>query len=99
MPSRFDFIVISRARDVERREHIRRELDRLGIGFRFFMAKEPSIPPPPDFARYDAAAARRRGGFMLSPGEIGCFASHFAPWRECAAGDRPFVVFEDDAVP
>ncbi|CAN5631117.1 hypothetical protein BH10ACT1_BH10ACT1_34420 [soil metagenome] len=32
-------------------------------------------------------------------GVIGCALSHLGLWEEAAAADRPFVVFEDDAVP
>eukprot|EP00401_Gymnodinium_catenatum_P082947 CAMPEP_0117501540 /NCGR_PEP_ID=MMETSP0784-20121206/23351_1 /TAXON_ID=39447 /ORGANISM="" /LENGTH=274 /DNA_ID=CAMNT_0005296797 /DNA_START=71 /DNA_END=895 /DNA_ORIENTATION=+ len=35
---------------------------------------------------------------QMSPGERGCCASHLKAWRMCAAGRRPLIVLEDDAV-
>lgn len=34
----------------------------------------------------------------MSPGERGCCASHLKAWRKCAAGKKPLIVIEDDAV-
>lgn len=34
----------------------------------------------------------------LTKGEIGCFLSHWTLWQRCAAGDEPFLIFEDDVV-
>jgi glycosyl transferase family 25 len=34
----------------------------------------------------------------MSPGERGCCASHLKAWRKCAAGKKPLIVLEDDAV-
>jgi len=37
-------------------------------------------------------------GRDLKPSQLGCFASHYLLWQECAASGQPMVVVEDDAV-
>lgn len=34
----------------------------------------------------------------LTHGEVGCFLSHYALWKECAKGDEHFLILEDDVV-
>ncbi len=33
---------------------------------------------------------------MPSPGEMGCYASHYLAWTKCLALNTPVIVFEDD---
>jgi glycosyl transferase, family 25 len=70
------------------------QLDPLGIDWSFFDA----CTTPPQGLPYDPARARRRHGRELTPGELGCFASHVALWREAAAdpAGRMHVILEDD---
>ena len=52
-------------------------------------------------AAIDASTIARLDGRWerpLSGGELGCFLSHHAIWREVAAGTGPVLVLEDDAV-
>lgn len=53
---------------------------------------------PQEVARlFDAAANARRHPKVLTPGEIGCYASHLACWRAIAAAPAPLaLVLEDD---
>ena len=37
-------------------------------------------------------------GRTLTWGEIACFLSHYALWEECADGEEPYLIFEDDVV-
>lgn len=48
---------------------------------------------------YDEAEAKRRWGRALTPGEIGCYASHYSLWRRLldAEADQ-YVIFEDDVI-
>ena len=32
----------------------------------------------------------------LTKGEVGCFLSHYKLWEECADGDEPYLILEDD---
>eukprot|EP00928_Gymnodinium_smaydae_P053564 TRINITY_DN37527_c0_g1_i1.p2 TRINITY_DN37527_c0_g1~~TRINITY_DN37527_c0_g1_i1.p2 ORF type:complete len:398 (-),score=79.36 TRINITY_DN37527_c0_g1_i1:192-1385(-) len=51
---------------------------------------------------WDDLDSYREQELELSPGERGCADSHIRAWRhcleECAGGDRPLLVLEDDAV-
>jgi glycosyl transferase family 25 len=84
-------VVINLDRDFARLAHMRTQLDRLGLTFERFAALQGEALP-----------ARLRGYFSgctsLSPGEIGCYASHLAIWRRIAEGDiaAPVLVLEDD---
>lgn len=33
----------------------------------------------------------------MTPGELGCFASHYLLWEKCLELNEPIVVIEDDA--
>lgn len=84
-------VVINLDRDVERLAHMREQLDGLGLPFERFSALGGQALP-----------AWLRGYFVgcatLSPGEIGCYASHLSICRRIVAGDiaSPVLVLEDD---
>lgn len=86
-----DIIVINLDRDTDRMAHMRAELDRLQLSYRRFPALRGDCLPP-DLARYFPFGVR------LSPGEIGCYASHLAIMRQIASGalSSPMLVLEDD---
>lgn len=67
-----------------------------GLDWAFFDALT-ALPP---FLSHDAVAARRVLARDLTAGELGCFASHAALWREHAAArdDAVMVVLEDDVM-
>lgn len=71
--------------------HMRGELDRAGIAHERFSALRGDALPM-EIARYFPI------GVDLSPGEIGCYASHLAIMREVVRGERlaPLLVLEDD---
>ena len=71
-----------------------RQLDAIPkLGWSFFDARRDL----PAGLGYDAAAAGRAIRRPMTPGEIGCFASHAALWRELADGTAPaMLVLEDD---
>jgi glycosyl transferase, family 25 len=49
--------------------------------------------------QYDAAVAARRFGRPLSPGEIGCYTSHYKLWEAFLASDaRQIIVMEEDVI-
>lgn len=49
-----------------------------------------------DIAAVDPAILKP-GTTSYRPGSVGSALSHRALWERCAAGDRPFLIFEDDA--
>lgn len=67
-----------------------------GLDWSFFDA----LTALPSFVSYDAVAARRILARGLTPGELGCFASHAMLWRQHAAADDDsvIVVLEDDVM-
>lgn len=87
--------VISLARDLERRAHAGRQLDRLGVDFRFFDALD-GVSGAQLFERCDDDAFVLHTGRAPTPGELGCFASHKALWQRCVDEDRPLLIMEDD---
>jgi glycosyl transferase family 25 len=87
--------VISLAASTARRASVARQLDPTGLSWSFFDAIRPSAlaTPPPE---YDARRRQSFTGYPMSEGEIGCFLSHRAVWREVVARQRPCLVLEDD---
>lgn len=88
--------VISLATDAERRACMKRQLDHLGLPFRFFDGVDGR--PFSDEMRERAAPSRlRRYWNRLTCGEIGCALSHLGAIRAIAADSHPFgIVLEDD---
>lgn len=80
----------------DRRPAMARQLDPLGLDWSFFDA----CTAPPAGLPYAPERARRHHGRELSPGELGCFASHVELWRWLAeqGDDRPLLVLEDDLI-
>jgi len=89
--------VISLAESTARRANVARQLDPTGLPWSFFDAIKPSaLPAPPP--EYDARKRQRFTGYPMSEGEVGCFLSHRAVWREVVARQRSCLVLEDDFV-
>ena len=92
-----EIIVISLKRATERRLSIERQFCELNLPFRFFDAIDGKQGHEL-FAHYDANKARRIGEIPLTPGHLGCYASHFIVWQHCIDLGKPIVVLEDDAM-
>ena len=77
-----------------RRDGMARQLDAIGLDWRFFDA----LTCPPADIPYDPRQAMRAMGRPMSAGELGCFASHRALWREMAESPpaRLMLILEDD---
>jgi glycosyl transferase, family 25 len=88
------FRIISLPGSDDRRRAMARQMELLGADWQFFDAHRT----PPEGLPYRAQAARRMRGRELTPGELGCFASHVAVWRSLLAtpGLDGLCVFEDD---
>ena len=81
--------VISLERSHERRAFMQRQLDDLGLPFRFFNAIDGS--------KMTATKFGEAVGVKLTPGEIGCGLSHLAGIREIAEGEHEYAaILEDD---
>lgn len=66
-----------------------------GLVWAFFDALREPAPPLVS----NPAQSLSRAGRALRPGEVGCYASHFAVWRVFLASDADqLLVFEDDVM-
>ncbi|PZO52424.1 MAG: hypothetical protein DCF16_09315 [Alphaproteobacteria bacterium] len=85
-------IVINLDRDVARMEHMRTQLDRLSMPFERLGAVNGAVLPE-EVKHYFTDP-----GAFLSPGEIGCYASHLILCDRIARGllQAPVLVLEDD---
>lgn len=80
----------------DRRPRIQQQLDATPLTWSFFDA---CTGAPTDLP-YDPARALARHGRRLTPGELGCFASHWALWEELIASEAcdVMLVLEDDLI-
>jgi glycosyl transferase family 25 len=88
--------VISLRDSKDRRANITHQFTQLGTPFEFFDAITPDKALE-HVEGYDRREFFRNCGRYATKPEIACFASHLALWRECAAGQTPFLILEDDA--
>lgn len=89
-------VVVNLARSVDRRQRVEKLLRDAGVAFDVFNAVDGRACNHPLFARVDQNLAEIRRGFLLNPGEIGCYASHFLLWQQAIAENCPLLVLEDD---
>lgn len=92
-----DVVVISLKRAKERRQSIESQFCVLDLPFIFFDAVDGKQSHE-CFAHYDPEKAKRIGEIPLTPGHLGCYASHFLVWLRCAESGKPMIVLEDDAM-
>jgi glycosyl transferase family 25 len=92
-----DIVVISLKRSAERRQSIESQFAGLELPFSFFDAVDGKHGHEL-FAHYEPEKARRIGEIPLSPGHLGCYASHFLVWQRCVESGRSMIVLEDDAM-
>lgn len=89
--------VISLADAAERRAHIESQFSATNQKFKFLDAVDGRKEQHPLFVKYNLAKRLRYKGYGLTPGELGCFASHYLLWEQCIKLGEPIVVIEDDA--
>lgn len=92
MKNLMEKFVISLSDSVIRRNHIKKEFDRYGIGFKFFDAiNKTNID---EFqSKYNISFDE--GNFSI--GEKACFASHVVLWDYCISNNLEYIIiFEDD---
>ena len=91
-------VVISLPSALERRAVMTERLAALGLPFRWFDAIDARGTDVGAQPIYDGRRRRLFFGRDLTGGEIGCLLSHRAVIEQAAAGDRPLLVLEDDAI-
>ncbi|MCH9005506.1 MAG: glycosyltransferase family 25 protein [Proteobacteria bacterium] len=88
--------VISLKGSERRRASIKKQLDNAGKKFTFFDAI-CGADALNHVHHYDDVEFILNCGRSATANEIGCYASHFALWSQCARGSEPFLILEDDA--
>lgn len=91
-----NIVVISLRGSAKRRASIVRQFAERSLEFAFFDALTPKRAAR-EVAGYDSYEFFSNCGRLATDTEIACYASHLAVWRRCAAGDRPYLILEDDA--
>ncbi|MCG7489631.1 glycosyltransferase family 25 protein [Vibrio sp. Of14-4] len=92
--------VINLPSSLERREKISQSFNDIGIDFEFFTAIDGHQGLPPELV--NLPDDKHRIFFRsrpLSPGEKGCYASHYKLWQKCLEIDEPILILEDDGIP
>jgi glycosyl transferase family 25 len=91
-------IVLTLRDSLDRQARIKRALDKAEIEFEFFWGVDGRKDPNPLLAFYDEPKRLRAKGKSMTPGQLGCFASHFNIWKRCEAENTNYIVLEDDVV-
>lgn len=96
-----DIVVINLASQPDRWRHTRDRLAEAGLQARRVEAVDGAALTPGEIARlYDPQLNARQHHKPLRPGEIGCYASHLAVWRQLLdSHERAVAVLEDDVEP
>jgi glycosyl transferase family 25 len=89
-----DIRVINLERAPDRKRHSEAQLRAAGLEAEFFSGVDGRTLDFDEFAPF--LRANPFAFRPLSRGEIGCFASHYRLWQECAARGRPMLILEDD---
>ena len=90
--------VINLPSSVDRRENISPQLEALKLSFEIFPAVNGREDNHPLLSKYDEGLSKLYRGKTLSPGQLGCYASHYLLWEKCVDLDEPVIVIEDDAL-
>ena len=94
----FEIFIINLESSTDRREHISRQLDKLGVNYHIFSAVNGHAGPHPLFEMYDDELSHLYRGKSLSNGQLGCYASHYLLWQKCVEIGKPVIIIEDDAL-
>ena len=90
-------LYINLDRDEHRRRLIHAELDRIGLTATRLPAVD-KLAVPPDLAGYFAHVVQKRAP-LITPGAIGCYASHLRAYKQIIAERAAAtLVLEDDAI-
>ncbi|EAK4147380.1 glycosyltransferase family 25 protein [Campylobacter upsaliensis] len=95
--------IINLLRSTHRKESMKEQISKLfsenpslkdRLEFIFFEAVDGDGGE--EFAKFHPAWAKYLNGRKLSPGEKGCFASHYKLWQKCLEFNESIFVLEDD---
>ncbi len=87
-------VVINLRRSRERRAAVGAALNGLGVPFELHPAVDAANG---ELQQYEPRIRLdRRRGIAVAPGSLGCFASNWLLWQECARGTEPMLILQDD---
>lgn len=87
--------IISLRDATDRRARAAAQMQRQGIAFEFFDACDGESGRRV-FASCNEEQFVLHTGREITPGEIGCYASHKRLWQRCVDSNRPLLIMEDD---
>jgi glycosyl transferase, family 25 len=90
--------VINLKRSEDRWANMARQFESMGLKATRFEAVDGYAGHHFLFDRYDDELSWRLKGRRFSPGQLGCYASHYLIWHECVRKGLPIIVLEDDAI-
>jgi glycosyl transferase family 25 len=88
--------VITLSDAVARQQHADGQLRAAGLAFNFFPAVSGVEAMRSPEYRVNERDFLLATGRRVTPGEVGCFASHKLLWKLCVQLDQPILVMEDD---
>ena len=88
--------VISLQECGDRRAFMIQQLNKLEIEFEFFDAITPTTIPERIANKINDKFRKIFRSRPLSPGQKGCYVSHYCLWEKCIEIDRPIIILEDD---
>lgn len=92
--------VINLEDSVDRKERISMLLSSMKIDFEIFSAVNGRLGLPDDLVNLPDDNHRKIfRSRPLTPGELGCYASHYRLWQKCIELDEPILIMEDDCLP
>lgn len=91
-------LVVTLERAKDRQRNIAVQLKDIGHHFEYFFGVDGAQGHHPLFDHYNEAKRMKLRGEPMSPGQLGCFASHYRIWQECVESQEPVLVIEDDAL-
>jgi glycosyl transferase family 25 len=96
-PQTLPCFVISLEQDTERRDHMHRQLDALGLHAEFVPAVNGGSLAAADWSQYDRERCLQIYGVEMMPNEIGCFLSHYRLYERVVRENLPVaLIMEDD---
>ena len=90
--------LINLDRDTGRLARMQQQLDAMGLAYTRFAAIDGRAQADELAARVDAAAYARNMGQNVTPGHVGCYASHVAVWEQVAQAPQPVALILEDNV-
>jgi len=93
-----NIFVISLEKSVDRRKHVLEQFSKTNLDFTFFNAIAPENGFSEYFDSYNEEEYLLNTGRKATNGEIGCYASHLALWKQCVENNEPILIMEDDFI-